>query len=238
MHAGCVGRVFRNGRLKSCWRRGDIVRTSVFAAVAPRLAAFAVETLLLASARFRLVILPGPLIGTLAALLLPAAERTTEILPTCVTRMRQEAYPTVATANRAVLQIRTIAQDGIQRVLVLTNKRIGAVVLVPILAKRENFRDRYEKIARFSVTMLIGFCIASSYSLDAKASRGRARFFYGSARKKAPLIRANDSYPNSYPLLSSCPVVASSPRVSTGYSKRKNTTPAGAEERPHFFLSK
>lgn len=171
-------------------------------------------------------------------MVLPAAELATEIPATRIAGMRQEAYPTVATANRAVLQIRTIAQDGIQRVLILTNKRIGAAVLVPLLAKRENFRDRYDKIARFSVTMLIGFCMTSSYSLDAKASRGRARFFHGSARKIAPLIRANDPYPNSYPLLSSCPVVASSPRVSTGYSERKNTTPTAAEERPHFFLSK
>ncbi|MDA1052602.1 MAG: hypothetical protein O3C40_19270 [Planctomycetota bacterium] len=110
-------------------------------------------------------------------MVLPAAKCAAEILATRVAGMRQEADPTVAAANRAVLQIRTIAQDGIQRVLILTDKRIGAVVLVPILAKRENFRDRYDKIARFSVTMLIGFCIPSSYSLDAKASRGRARFF-------------------------------------------------------------
>lgn len=111
-------------------------------------------------------------------MVLAAAERAAEILAVRVTGMRQETYPAVATANCAVLQIRTIAQDGIERVLILTNKRIGVVVLVPVLAKRENFRDRYNKIARFSVKMLIGFCIPSSYSLDAKASRGRARIFY------------------------------------------------------------
>ncbi len=105
------------------------------------------------------------------------AEGATEILATRVAGMRQEADPAVATADSAVLQIRTIAQDGIQRVLILTNKRMGTVVLVPILAKRKNFRDSYDKIARFSVKMLIGFCITSSYPLDAKASRGRARFF-------------------------------------------------------------
>ena len=59
----------------------------------------------------------------------------------------------------------------------LTNKRTGAVVLVPILAKRKKFRDGYNKIAGFSAKILIGFCISSSQSLDAKVSRGRARIF-------------------------------------------------------------
>jgi len=195
------------------------VRGRVFSGVA----ALAVEKFLLPSARCRSVILPGPLIGTLATMVLSAAERATEIRATRVTGMRQEADPTVAAANRAVLQIRTIAQDGIQRVLILTNKRIGAVVLMPILAKRENFRDRYDKIARFSVTMLIGFCITSSYSLDAKASRGRARFFYRSTQKIAPPIRASDPRITSYPPSSSCPAAATSPRVSTRYLERKKT---------------
>ena len=74
-------------------------------------------------------------------MVLSAAERATEIRATRVTGMRQEADPTVAAANRAVLQIRTIAQDGIQRVLILTNKRIGAVVPVPIGPKLKEFPD-------------------------------------------------------------------------------------------------
>ena len=73
----------------------------------------------------------------------------------------------MAATYSAVVQIRTIAQDGSQRELVLTNKRTSAIVLMPILPKRENFGNPYNKIARFSVTMLIVFCIPSSYSLDA-----------------------------------------------------------------------
>jgi hypothetical protein len=61
--------------------------------------------------------------------------------------------------------------------LILTNKRTGAVVLVPILTEREKFPDGYSKTARFSVKMLIVKSMSSSYSLDAKASRGRARIF-------------------------------------------------------------
>ena len=111
-------------------------------------------------------------------MVLPAPKLAAEILAARVPGMREEAYAAVATPRRAVLQVRTIPQDGVQRELILTNKRTGAVVPMPILAKSKNFRDGYNKIVRFSVKMLIGFCITSSYSLDAKASRGRTRLFY------------------------------------------------------------
>ena len=117
------------------------------------------------------------LVGSLTTMLLTAAEGTAQVLTTCIARMGEETNPTVRAAYRAVRQIRTITQDGIQRELILTNKRTGAVVLVPILVKRENFRDGYDKIARFSVKMLMVFSTSSSYSLDATASRGRARIF-------------------------------------------------------------
>ena len=111
-------------------------------------------------------------------MVLPAAKLAAEILAAPVAGMSKEANPAVPAAYRAALQVRTIAQDGIQRELILTNKRTGAVVPMPILAKSKNFRDGYNKIVRFSVKMLIGFCITSSYSLDAKASRGKTRLFY------------------------------------------------------------
>ncbi len=125
-----------------------------------------------------LIVPPAPLIGKLATMVHSAAKGTAEIKSAPIARMGEEANPAVATAHSAGLPIRMIAQDGIQRELILTNKRKGAVVLMPILAKRKNFRDGYQKIARFSVKMLISFSISSSYSLDAKASRCRARIFY------------------------------------------------------------
>jgi hypothetical protein len=111
-------------------------------------------------------------------MVLPAAELAAQIPAARVAGMSKEANPAVAAAYRAAPQVRTIAQDGIQRGLILTNERLGAVVLMPILAKSKNFRDGYSKITRFSVKMLIGSCITSSYPLDANASRGRARLFY------------------------------------------------------------
>ena len=92
--------------------------------------------------------------------------------------MREEANPTMAAGDRTACQIGMNAQDGIQRQLILTNKRTSAVVLIPIRAKRKEFPDGYDKNARFSVKMLIVFCMSSSYSLDAKAASGRARIFH------------------------------------------------------------
>ena len=142
------------------------------------LATLAVETFLVLSALGPLIVLPAPRVGLLATMVLPAAELAAEIQPARVAGMRKEANPAVAAAHRTVLQIRTIPQHGVQRDLILTNERLGAIVLVPILAKSKNFRDSYRKIIRFSVKMLIVWCISSSYPLDDNTSRGRARIFY------------------------------------------------------------
>lgn len=114
----------------------------------------------------------------------PAAKGAAEVLAARVARMGQEANPAVAAAYGTGGKIRGLSQDRIESGLMLTNERISVVVLVPIFAKRIKFRDGYSKITRFSVKMLIGFCIASSYSFDAKASRGRARFFYAAKPKR------------------------------------------------------
>lgn len=63
------------------------------------------------------------------------AERTTEVPPIRVPRMCQEANGTVAAVDRTACQIRMIAQDRIQRGLILTNSRTSAFVLMPIRAK-------------------------------------------------------------------------------------------------------
>ena len=141
-----------------------------------------VELFLVRSPLGRLIVLSAPRVAGLAAMMLPTTERAAEILSTCIPRVREEANPAVATKDRTLFQTRTTAQDGIERELILTNKRTGPIVLMPIFAKRKNFADGYDKTARFSVKMLSGLSISSSYSLDAKASRCRARIFYGSYR--------------------------------------------------------
>ena len=131
----------------------------------------------------RSIVLLASLVGPLPTVVFTATKGTAHIATSRIPWMGEEANPAVATTNGAVFQIRTIAQDRIERELILTNKRTGAVILVPILAKRENFGDGYDKRAKFSVKMLIEFCISSSYSLDAKASRCRARIFLWISRK-------------------------------------------------------
>ncbi len=95
-------------------------------------------------------------------MMLPAAKGTAEILAARVAGMSEEANPAVAAAYRAGLQIRTIPQDGIQRELILTDKRISTLALVPILRKSENLLESYNIKARLSVMMRILLCMTSS----------------------------------------------------------------------------
>jgi hypothetical protein len=122
-------------------------------------------------------VLLAPPVGLLATVMLTAPKRAAEISPIRVPRMRQKANSTVAAIDGTACQTGMIAQDGIECELILTNKRTSAIVLMPIRAKRKEFPGSYDKNDRFSVKMLIEFCTSSSYSLDADASRGRARFF-------------------------------------------------------------
>jgi len=71
----------------------------------------------------------------MATVMLTATEWAAKIAPIGVAWVRQKADPTMAAVDRTACQIRTIAQDGIERQLILTNKRVGAVVLVPIRTK-------------------------------------------------------------------------------------------------------
>jgi hypothetical protein len=64
--------------------------------------------------------------------MLTATERAAKIPPVRISRVGQKANATMAAVNRTRCQIGTIAQDGTERQLILTNKRVGAVGLVPI----------------------------------------------------------------------------------------------------------
>ena len=130
--------------------------------IAARQTSFAVETFLRPSAGVGSIVLSAPLIGPLAMMVPPAAKWTAEIAAARVAGMSEEAYAAVATPHRAVPQIRTIPQDGIQRELILTDKRISTLVLVPILRKSENLFESYEIKARLSVMIRILLCMTSS----------------------------------------------------------------------------
>lgn len=94
-----------------------------------------VEKLLVPAPLLRAIVLPAPLVRLLAAVVLAAAERTVQIPPIRVPRMREKANLAMTAWNRIVCQAWTIAQDRIKRSLILTNKRTSTVVLMPIRAK-------------------------------------------------------------------------------------------------------
>lgn len=127
----------------------------------------------------------APRVGQLAPAEFAATEFAAQILPTHIPPMREKANPTTVAVDRTLCQTGTtarnsIAQDGIQRHLILTNKRKGAIVLMPILAipaKFKNFAESYGKNDRLLVRIWSVLCISPSYQLDANALRGRAGIF-------------------------------------------------------------
>ena len=110
-------------------------------------------------------------------MVLAAAEHAAQVQPTCAARMREKADSAVAAASDTVTQVGIRLQDGVQRGLILAHERVSAIVLVPVRAKRENLLERYDKKAKLSVTMQNVTFTPSSYRIEAKASRGRTRFF-------------------------------------------------------------
>jgi hypothetical protein len=136
-----------------------------------------VDSLLLRLPGRRPVVRGAPLGGTLLPMVLPATERTTQVPPACIAGMREEANPAVRAENCAPAKLGMGLQDRVQRGLILPYKRAGAIVLMPICAKRENLLDGYDKKARLSTIIFIVIYTPSSYLFDANASRGRARFF-------------------------------------------------------------
>ena len=97
--------------------------------------------------------------------------------------MSEKADPAVATAHQAPAQCAMVPQNRPQRDLILTNKRPGRIVPVPVGAKLVNLFQAYEKKARFCVIMRIVLSMSSSYRLNAKPSRGRARIFCAPPRE-------------------------------------------------------
>jgi hypothetical protein len=85
--------------------------------------------------------------------------------------------------HQAGLQFGLRLQHGVERVLILPNERAGAIILMPVRPKREKLLDGDNKKATLSVRIRIDLCTPSSYRLDAKASRGRARFFFANTQR-------------------------------------------------------
>jgi len=172
-----------------------------------------IEPLLLRSPGCRLVVRRAPLAGTLPAMVLPAAERTSQVPPTCVAGMGEKANPAVPAVSDAAAKLGMRLQDRVQRALILPDKRPGAIVLMPIGAKREKLLDGDGKKARLSVIISMVVDTPSSYLFDANASRGRARFFVRDGQGSARTVRTNDPLPIVPPAHPACRVGAATLRV-------------------------
>ena len=146
-------------------------------------------------------------------MVLPTAERTTQVQTTGVAGVREKANPAVRTVGDAAVKLGMELQHRVQRGLILPDERLGTIVLMPIRVNREKLLDGYGKKARLSFIIWIVLCTPSSYFIDAKASRGRPRFFLRYERESASNVNTNDSFPNARPGRSACRVNADSRRT-------------------------
>jgi len=177
-----------------------------------------IETLLLGFSRRRGVVRGTSFVGTLLAMVPPTAERATQVDSTRVAGMRQEPYPATNAGRHAASQFRMGLQVRVQGGLILSDKRVSAIVLVPIRAKREKLLDGDDKKTRLSVRIRIDLVTPSSYLFDAQASRGRARFFYAlrkNLRRQGgtPRFRRKDSASST--IYAADPVCPSNPEIAT-----------------------
>jgi hypothetical protein len=110
-------------------------------------------------------------------MVLAAAEWAAQVSSAGIARMREEPNPALFAMHGATGQFRTSAQNGVERDLILTNKRTSAIVLVPIPGKGKNLFDADDEKDRLSAMLRILLFMSSSYPLDAKATRGGRGFF-------------------------------------------------------------
>jgi hypothetical protein len=120
--------------------------------------------------------------------------------------MSEKPNPAVHAGNDATLKLGMGLQNRVQRGLILQDKRLGAIVLMPIRVKREKLLDAYGKKAKLSVIIPMVLDTPSSYFIDAKASRGRARFFLRYEQVSANTVGTNDPLPIAHPDRSACRV--------------------------------
>ena len=160
----------------------------------PALAA-GIEKFLLAFSLGRLIVRGAPLLGTLLAMVPPAAERTTQLPPTCVAGMSEEANPAVHAVSDAPLKFGM----GLQRPSPAPSDIAGQAAWrdrpdANPRETRKTSRRRRQKSQPLGYNCYV-LCTPSSYLIDAKASRGRARFFVRHDQESAKTVGTNDSPP-------------------------------------------
>jgi hypothetical protein len=100
-----------------------------------QLAALTIVSLLVLAPRGRSIVPPATRIGLLPTMVCPTTEGTTKIPPTGIPRMRQKPDPALAAVRNALAKMRMGRQHRVECHLILLNKRLDAILLVPPLAK-------------------------------------------------------------------------------------------------------
>ena len=106
-----------------------------------------------------------------------AAKGAAEIPTAPVPRVGEEEDPAVPAPLEARPQMGFGFQDGAQDEIILEDKPAHFALAVPAQPGLEVPLDFYDKKPRLSLTMLILFCMLSSYRLATTSSRGVARAF-------------------------------------------------------------
>ena len=172
-----------------------------------------IEPLLLPHSGGRSIVGGAPSAAALPPMVLPAAERTTQVPSAGVAGMREKANIAVRTEDDAAAKLGVGPQDRVQCGLILPDQRPGAIVLMPIRANREKLLDGDGKKARLSAILAIVLYTPSSYLFDANASRGRARFFVRDRQGSVAAVRTTDPPRIVPPNHSACRVDVPSLRV-------------------------
>ena len=111
--------------------------------------------------------------------------------------MGEKADAAMDAVGHAPAELRTVPQHRGKCVLILPDERVSAFPEMPVFIKREEFRDRDDKKARDSVTIL-NSVTPSCYLIPAKASRSNTRFFHAHAAKDTTGISTAQTTQASY----------------------------------------
>ncbi len=106
---------------------------------------------------FRPAVRLDPFVRLLRAMTFCAAKGTPQIFPASVLRSRQESNATVKAVFDAPLQGGMGLQEGVERRLILPNKRTDATALMPIELIREKLPDRDQKKTGFRLKFQCDF---------------------------------------------------------------------------------
>jgi len=149
-----------------------------------------IQPLLLASSFRSLAIAIDAVPGSLPVVMLPAAKGAANIPSSGILGFHKKRDLAMSAAHHVSLPFGFSFQQGIQFETILLDDRLGAILLVPIRPKGKNLPEGDRKKARFSVRIRM-LVTASSYRIQGKPWRGRARFFRGIAKNSIPAARAS-----------------------------------------------